>query len=95
MTGVQTCALPISEVEAALAGAGYDPEAIHKPRELLGITEMTKALGKKQFGDILGPLVVKPQGKPTIAPVTDKRPAFAPANPELDFENEEENKESA
>lgn len=84
-----------AEVETALANAGYDPEAVHKPRELLGITEMTKALGKKQFGDILGPLVVKPQGKPTIAPVTDKRPAFAPANPELDFENEEENKESA
>lgn len=84
-----------AEVETALAEAGYDPEAVHKPRELLGITEMTKVLGKKQFGDILGPLIVKPQGKPTIAPETDKRPAFAPANPELDFENEEENKESA
>lgn len=84
-----------AEVETALANAGYDPEAVHKPLELLGVTEMSKVLGKKQFGDILGPLVVKPQGKPTIAPVTDKRPAFAPANPELDFENEEENKESA
>ena len=32
-------------------------------------------MGKKNFTSILGPLVEKPQGRPTLVPVTDKRPA--------------------
>ena len=37
---------------------------------------MEKLMGKKTFNEILGDLVVKPAGKPTLVPDTDKRPAL-------------------
>lgn len=59
-------------VIAAVTAAGYDPYE-HK---VLGITAMTAMLGKKQFNAILGDLITKPQGKPTLVPESDKRPAM-------------------
>ena len=62
--------------EAAVAQvvslAGYDPYE----KKLMGITAMTKQLGKKKFDELLSGLVAKPQGKPVLAPNTDKRPEF-------------------
>ena len=55
-----------------MTAAGYDPYE-HK---ILGVTAMTSLLGKKQFNDILGGLITKPQGKPTLVPESDKRPAM-------------------
>lgn len=52
--------------------AGY--EDIYRST-LIPITEMEKLMGKKNFAEILGDLVHKPQGKLTLAPETDKRPA--------------------
>ena len=54
----------------AVNAAGYDPYE----KKVLGITAMEKLLGRKKFADILGGLVEKPQGKPVLVPLTDKRP---------------------
>ena len=37
---------------------------------------MQKLMGKQKFEEVLGGLVFKPPGKPTLVPVTDKRPAM-------------------
>ena len=37
---------------------------------------MTSVLGKKKFEEIHGGLIEKPQGKPTLVPESDKRPAM-------------------
>ena len=59
-------------VSAAVKAAGYDP-CDHR---LKGITAMTGMLGRKRFDELLGGLIEKPQGKPTLVPLSDKRPAL-------------------
>ena len=64
----------VNETAAAdkVQSAGYDPYE-HK---VLGITAMTKLLGKTKFEELLSSLIEKSQGKPTLVPVSDKRPAM-------------------
>ncbi len=64
----------LNEDEAAKAviAAGYDPYE----KKLLGITSMTSLLGKTKFNEVLGNLIYKPQGKPTLVLESDKRPAM-------------------
>ncbi len=57
-------------VADTVSKAGFDP---YEPK-LLGITAMEKLLGRKKFAELLAGLVEKPQGKPALVPVTDKRP---------------------
>jgi len=59
-------------VAEAVVAAGLNPYE----QKLLGITAMTAALGKKQFEEVLGPLICRPQGKPTLVPERDKRPVM-------------------
>lgn len=68
----------ISGAARALSNAGYTTADIYKPQELRTITELEKLAGKKQFAAICGDYIVKPQGKPTLAPASDKRPAINP-----------------
>ncbi len=52
--------------------AGYDPYE-HK---VLGVTAMTKLLGRTKFEELLSGFIEKPQGKSTLVPMSDKRPAM-------------------
>lgn len=63
-------------VEKALTEAGFDYDDIYKPLELRTITDLEKLAGKKQFNTLCGEFIEKPQGKPTLAPESDKRPAL-------------------
>ena len=59
-------------VAAAVERIGIDPYE----RKLLGVTAMQKLLGKSRFDEILAAYIEKPQGKPTLVPESDKRPAM-------------------
>lgn len=59
-------------VAAAVESAGFDPYE----RKVLGITAMQKLLGKSRFEELLALYIEKPQGKPTLVPESDKRPAM-------------------
>lgn len=60
------------DVAKTVMAAGYDPYE----KSILGITAMSKLLGKKKFNELLGSLICKPQGKPTLVSKSDKRPAM-------------------
>ena len=66
----------------AVTSAGYDPYE----RKLLSVTAMQKLLGKAQFEEILSQFIEKPKGKPTLVPMSDKRPAIN--NAKQDFMEE-------
>lgn len=70
------------EVAKAAMSAGYND--IYK-KSLISITDMERLMGKKDFATILGGLIVKPQGKPTLVPDTDKREAITVSNAKNDF----------
>lgn len=73
-------------VEQAVTQAGYDPYE----RKLLGITAMQKMLGKARFDELLTAFIEKPQGKPTLVPESDKRPAMNTAKNDFmeDYDND-------
>lgn len=56
--------------------------------KLKPITSIEKIVGKKRFEEILSDVVVKPQGKPTLVSVEDKRPAMGYGQAQLDFAEE-------
>jgi hypothetical protein len=57
----------------ALKSADIDTDKFLKPQELLGLGELEKRIGKKELSALLGHLIAKPPGKPTLVPETDKR----------------------
>ena len=59
-------------VATTMESAGFDPYE----RKVLGVTAMQKLLGKTRFEELLAPYIEKPQGKPTLVPESDKRPAM-------------------
>lgn len=69
-------------VAKAANKVGYRDIYIQK---LIGITEMQKLMGKQEFDRIIGPLLIKPPGKPTLVPSSDKRPAIKVSTASTDF----------
>ncbi len=54
-------------------------------QSLITLTEFEKLMGKAKFNEVLGDLIYKPPGKPTLVPVSDKRPAINVSNATNDF----------
>jgi hypothetical protein len=63
---------------AAVIAAGYD-EALVYERRPKTLSELEKLMGKPDFAEKLGAYVVKPIGKPALAPLSDKREPYSPA----------------
>lgn len=59
-----------------LGEEGFTRDAYIKPTELRSLTDLEKLIGKKRFNTLCADYIKKPQGKPTLAPESDKRPAF-------------------
>lgn len=49
-------------------------------KKLLSITAMEKLMGRENFHTVLGHLIEKPKGLPTLVPDSDKRPAIDTTN---------------
>lgn len=67
--------------EAAVAEAAK--EAGYKDiyrQSLIPLTEMQRLMGKDKFEEILGGLITKAPGRPTLVPKSDKRPAMNVSN---------------
>ncbi len=54
-------------------------------QSLITLTEMERLMGKSKFEKILGDLIYKPPGKPTLVPLSDKRPAMNVSNAKNEF----------
>lgn len=53
--------------------------------KLKSITGIEKVVGKKRFAEVLSDVTVKPEGKPTLVPMDDKRPAIGFEQAKADF----------
>lgn len=72
--------------EAAVAAAAKEHGYTDIYRQsLITLTEMEKLMGKKEFEKILGKLIIKPLGKPTLVPISDKRQAMNVSNAKNEF----------
>ena len=70
--------------EAAMANGYKD---IYR-KSLINLTEMEGLMGKKKFQEILGAYIIKPHGKPTLVPMSDRRPALTITNVKDEFTEE-------
>lgn len=68
----------IADIDGAfeiLKSNGYD-EALLYERKPITLTDLEKLVTKKKLTELIGDKIVKPQGKPTLAPADDKRKEF-------------------
>ena len=63
------------EVANILKASGYSEADITKTT-VLSVAAMETAIGKKKVAELVGGHILMNTGSPTIAPVTDKRPAY-------------------
>lgn len=74
-----------SELAVRLKSEGF--EDVYKAPELKTLTELEKMVGKKKFMTLSDGLIHKPQGKPTLVPLSDKREPMNVNSAEEDFKN--------
>lgn len=80
----------VSQAKLRLIEAGFPLEVITEAppteRILLGLSALEKAVGKTKLPTILGDVLVKPPGKPTVVPESDPREAMDVSKPSAEEE---------
>lgn len=71
-----------------LQAQGFKDDQIYKEPKLETLGKLEKLVGKKEFEELSGDYITKPEGKPTLAPAGDKRPAL---NSEVTAKNDFKN----
>ena len=66
------------QAQKALAESGYGEDKLYT-RKFVSVAQAEKLVGKKNR-ELIAELAVKPSGKPTVAPESDKRPAINVTN---------------
>ena len=59
-------------------------------QSIITLTEMEKLMGKKQFQELMGELIYKAPGKPTLVQASDKRKAISVSNVNNEFNKMED-----
>lgn len=72
------------DVANTLIKEGFERDAIFDTK-LKSLTALERVTGKKAFEALLGSYVVKSEGKPTLVPLSDKRPAIGAEDAINDF----------
>lgn len=67
---------PAQAALVLLTQYGHSKDDVYKPAELKTITQLEKVIGKKELAEELAGLLIKPPGKPTLVPESDKRPEW-------------------
>lgn len=70
----------ITDIDGAfevLKSNGYDESLLYE-RKPITLTDLESLVTKKKLNELIGDKIVKPQGKPTLAPADDKRKDFKP-----------------
>lgn len=79
-----------AQVASKLLNSGIAEDIIYT-KKLIGITALQSEVGKKAFDELTKGLIIKPAGKPTLVPDTDKRPEYnSVASAQADFETIEQ-----
>lgn len=76
-----------------LVAAGFEESLLYE-RRLLSMTKIEAIVGKKDFATILGGVIEKPPGKPTLVKASDKRKEYDLNDAKSMFNNVNEEKEN-
>lgn len=79
------------KVKDILLANKYKEEDFTSDPKLLGIGKIEKLVTKPKFNLLLGEVVIKPEGKPTLVDKADKRPEFGVNKAQDDFGKEDLN----
>ena len=66
----------IEAIVSILGANDYDDAQLYKPKELQGLTNMEKIVGKKKLSELIGGYIEKPIGRPVLVQESDKREVF-------------------
>jgi len=74
--GRRTITDAIKAAQILRVDAGLKTDEIYRPRELNTLGDLEAITGKKVFNELMKEVISKPEGKPELARIEDKRPAY-------------------